>query len=132
MWFNKFVPINTSGLGGGTTNINPEQDNTEYVLPNVTYKGLPVYYQYFNAQKRISTSVAGIIGDIHTLLYTNLYLQGISGGRPSGVKWLLPYIHTNGTGVIMQLNGGSLQVQAQTSNFTGTYYVSGLIVYTKA
>lgn len=132
-WGIKDITITIPSGGGSNTpvDINPENDNTEYQLQGITYKGQPIYYQWFNQQKRISTSVAGIIGSIDTLLYQGLTVQGISGGNPSGVKWLLPYIHTNSVGVILQINGNDLQVQAQTSNFAGTYQLAGLLIYTK-
>lgn len=133
-WGIKDITI-TIPSGGGDSNtpidINPAEDNTEYQLQGITYKGQPIYYQVYNDQKRISTSPGGLIGNINTLLYQSLTFQGISNGTPTGVKWLLPYTYTNGTGVILQLNGGSLQVQSQNANFQGTYQVTGLIIYTK-
>lgn len=106
-------------------------DNVEYKLGSQKLNGNQIYYQFYSNQKRISTSVSGLIGDIHTLLYHNLTFQGISNGNPSGIKYVIPYIHTNGTGVILQLNGGALQIQAQNSNFAGNYQVSGVLIYTK-
>lgn len=132
-WGIKDITITIPSGGGSNTpvDINPENDNTEYQLQGITYKGQPIYYRWFNEQKRVATSPAGLIGDIDILLFHTLTFQGISGGNPTGVKWILPYTYTNGTGVILQLNGGSLQVQSQNSNFQGTYQVSGLIIYTK-
>lgn len=135
-WGNKNITVEIpisggGGGGGGNININPEQDNTEYQLQGITYKGQPIYYQWFSGTRRIATSPAGLIGDINTLLFHTLTFQGISNGNPTGVKWLLPYTYTNGTGVILQLNGGSIQVQSQNSNFQGNYQISGLLIYTK-
>lgn len=124
-----------SGGGGSTTNtpvdINPAENNTEYVLSGVTYKGQPIYYQWYNTRVKVSTSSSTLISGINVFFYQGLTLQGISNGSPKGVKWLLPYIHTNSVGVILQLNGTALQIQAQTSEFTGTYQIAGLVLYTK-
>lgn len=125
-----------SGGGGSTTNtpidINPAADNTEYTLTGITYKGQPIYYQWYNVQKRVSTSANQLVAGVDVFIHQGLTVQGISGGKPTGVKWILPYIHTNSVGVILQINNGSLQIQAQTSEFSGTYQIAGLLIYTKA
>lgn len=134
-WGIKDITITIPGGSGGNTNtptnINPEQDNTEYTLPNVTYKGKPIYYQYYNNEKRISPSVSGLINNVDMLLFQNLKFQGITGGRPSGRLYFLPYIHTNNIGVILFQDSDNLQIQSQNSQFQGTYQISGLIIYTK-
>lgn len=105
-------------------------NNVEY-RSDFYFGGNPIYYQWVDYTKRISTSPSGLIGDVGKLLHYNLTFQGISNGNPTGVKYILPYIHTNGTGIILQLNGSSLQVQSQNSNFVGNYSITGLLVYTK-
>lgn len=130
MWFNNFVPINALSMSG--TSINPEKDNTEYELKGWTFKEKPVYYQWFNHQKRVSTTIAGLIDGVDTLLSCNLTMQGLSNGStPSGTVYFLPYIHTNSIAVILQMNGDALQIKSQASGFAGNYQISGLIVYTK-
>lgn len=137
-WGNKniTVEIPISGGGGSGTNkpvdINPAENNTEYVLSGVTFRGQPIYYQWYNTRIRVSTSSATLIDGVNVFLHQGLTVQGVSNGSPKGVKWLLPYVHTNNVGVIIQLNGTALQVQSQSSDFAGTYQIAGLLIYTKA
>lgn len=107
-------------------------ENAEYSLGNKKINGKKIYYRFYTGTKRISTAVSGLFNNVDTLLFQNLSFQGLDNQQnPTGRTYFFPYTHTSKTGVILFLNEGNLQAQAQDSGFSGNYLIKGFVVYTK-
>lgn len=133
MWFNKFVPVNVNGLGGGGgLTLNPAQPNTEYAVPNYTFNGKQVYYQLVGKKTRISTTAVTLATNVDRVISQSLCFQGYNGTTPSGTINYFPYIHTDNSVVVMNMSGSTLRIVVQTGTFAGTYLIAGWIFYTKS
>lgn len=139
MWFNKFVPVDISNIGGGSggssqsgLTLNPASPNTEYPVPNYTFNGKQVYYQLIGKKARISTTALTLATDVDRLISQCLCFQGYTGSTPTGTINYFPYIHTDQSIVTLNMSGSTLRVLTQTGSFSGTYLIAGWIFYTKA
>lgn len=140
MWFNKFVPVDISNIGGGSggssqsgLTLNPTSPNTEYIVPNYTFNGKQVYYQLVGKKTRISTTEYVVASNVDRLISQCLCFQGYnSKNQLSGDINYFPYIHTNGAIIVLKMNDtNDLQIVVQSGSFAGNYLIAGWIFYTK-